>query len=460
MGKLTKILNNLNQIFEKEDILVDEASLETYSYDATPFAKGVKPIAVVFPKNPYQVQELVKFAQKEEIPLFPRGSGSGLTGGAIPITKGIVVSFEKMNKIHYIDDEELVALVDPGVITYDFQKELEKKGLMYPPDPSSYKYSSIGGNIAENAGGPRCVKYGVTKDYVLDLECVFPDGTLTNVGSKTIKWVSGYNLKDIIVGSEGTLALITKAYLKLLPLPESRETALFAFSNVEDAARTVFEIFKNRVIPSALEFLDEPSLVAIKNYVNLPYLENEKIKTILIVETDGYKESALKDMQRCISVAKLNNSTEIIFAQNEKEKELIWQARRSLSPAIMKLKPYKVNEDIVVPRKKLVETLKGVYEIAKEFNLLVVCFGHAGDGNIHVNFLYDKGEEERVEKAVDKLFKFVIKLGGAISGEHGIGIAKAKYLPLEVKDAYYKMKAIKQTLDPKNILNPGKIFVT
>ncbi len=459
MEKRVKILNTLKQIFDKEDILVDNASLETYSYDATPFLKGEKPLVVVFPRNEKQVQELVKFASKENIPLYPRGSGSGLTGGALPTKKGIVVSFEKMNKVHFIDEEELVALVEPGVITYNFQKEAEKKGLFYPPDPSSYKYSSIGGNIAENAGGPRCVKYGVTKDYVLDLECVFADGTLTNVGSKTIKWVSGYNLKDIIVGSEGTLALITKAYLKLIPLPETRKTALFAFEKVEDAAKTVFEIFKSRVIPSALEFLDEPSLEAIKNYVDLPYLKDEKIKTILIVETDGYEEGAKKDMEKCISVAKGNNAIDIIFAKNNEEAELIWKARRSLSPAIMKLKPYKVNEDIVVPRKKLVDALKGAYEIAKEFNLLVVCFGHAGDGNIHVNFLYEEGEEDKVEKAVEKLFKYVISLGGAISGEHGIGLTKAKFLPLEVKEAYYKMKDIKKALDPQNILNPGKIFL-
>jgi len=428
----------------------------SYAYDGTPTGyKGI-PDAVVFPETPEDVSKVLSFANRNKIPVYPRGAGSGLTGGAAPLEGGIVISTEKMNKILEIDEDNLAVLVEPGVITYELQKEVEKRGLFYPPDPSSYKYSTIGGNIAENAGGPRCVKYGVTKDYVMQLEVVFADGTISKVGSKAVKSVAGYNLKDLIVGSEGTLAFITKAYLKLIPAPEAVRTAMAIFPKVEQAARAVADMFKKKVIPTACEFLDKNSIVAVEEFakIGLPtYAEG-----LLIVEVDGYEAVVDELIERVISVCKEAGATEVKRAKTEKEREALWAARRAISPAIVRLKPKKINEDVVVPRSRIPELIAGVYEIAKKYELMVVNFGHAGDGNIHVNFMYEPHEEEKVERAVREVFELTLKLEGSISGEHGIGWMKKEFLPLEVGSALEKMKAVKKALDPNNILNPGKVF--
>ncbi len=428
----------------------------TYSFDATPTGAGTVPDAVVFPETTEEVAGVIKFANRERIPIYPRGAGSGLTGGSAPLGRGIVVSTEKMNRILEILEDDLAVLTQPGVVTYDLQREVEKLGLFYPPDPSSYRYSTIGGNIAENAGGPRCVKYGVTKDYVLELEVVFPDGTVSNVGSKAIKSVAGYNLKDLIVGSEGTLAFITKAYLKLIPKPESVRTAMAVFSSVEQAARSVSDMFRHRVIPTALEFLDRNSIVAVENFakIGLP----TEAEGLLVIEVDGYESVVDDEIRRAINVCRENGAVDIRVAADEEEREEIWMARRSVSPAIVQLKPKKINEDVVVPRSKIPELIKGVYAIADNYGLMVVNFGHAGDGNIHVNFMYEPEEEEKVKEAVREVFKLTLRLDGSVSGEHGIGWMKKEFLPLEVGKALDKMKAIKRALDPNNIMNPGKVF--
>ncbi|MEO2068342.1 MAG: FAD-linked oxidase C-terminal domain-containing protein [Desulfurobacteriaceae bacterium] len=428
----------------------------TYSYDGTPTGSKGIPDFVVFPENEKDVSKILSFANEERIPIYPRGAGSGLTGGADPFDGGIVISTEKMNRILEIDEDNLAVLTEPGVVTYNLQKEVEKRGLFYPPDPSSYKYSTIGGNIAENAGGPRCVKYGVTKDYVMQLEVVFADGTIANVGSKAVKSVAGYNLKDLIVGSEGTLAFITKAYLKLIPKPEAVRTAMAIFPKVEQAAQAVADMFKAKVIPTACEFMDKNSIVAVENYakIGLPtYAEG-----LLIIEVDGYESVVDELINRAIEVCKKAGAVEVKTAKTEKEREAIWHARRSLSPAIVRLKPKKINEDVVVPRSRIPDLIKNVYKIADKYNLMVVNFGHAGDGNIHVNFMYEPEEEERVEQAVREVFLLTLELEGSVSGEHGIGWMKKEFLPLEAKEALKVMKAIKKALDPNNILNPGKIF--
>ncbi len=453
---LKKYAKILREELGKEKIKDSLSWRLSYAYDGTPTGyKGV-PDAVIFPESTEDVAKVLAFANEEGISVYPRGAGSGLTGGAAPLEGGIVISTEKMNRIIEIDEDNLAVLTEPGVVTYELQKEVEKRGLFYPPDPSSYKYSTIGGNIAENAGGPRCVKYGVTKDYVMQLEVVFADGTVAKVGSKAVKSVAGYNLKDLIVGSEGTLAFITKAYLKLIPAPESVRTAMAVFPKVEQAAQAVADMFRNKVIPTACEFLDKNSIRAVENYarIGLPtYAEG-----LLVIEVDGYEAVVDELINRVIKVCREAGAEEIRKAASPEEREAIWMARRAVSPAIVQLKPKKINEDVVVPRSRIPELIKKVYEIAGKYNLMVVNFGHAGDGNIHVNFMYELSEEEKVEKAVREVFELTISLEGSISGEHGIGWMKKEFLPLEVGEALEKMKAVKRALDPNNILNPEKIF--
>ncbi len=456
MLKADKVSKYLSKLIGKDKVKDSTGWRLSYAYDGTPTGyKGV-PDVVVFPETPEDVSKILSFANEERIPVYPRGAGSGLTGGAAPLEGGIVISTEKMNRIIEIDEDNLAVLTEPGVVTYELQKEVEKRGLFYPPDPSSYKYSTIGGNIAENAGGPKCVKYGVTKDYVMQLEVVFADGTVTKVGSKAVKSVAGYNLKDLIVGSEGTLAFITKAYLKLIPSPEAVRTAMAVFPKVEQAAQAVADMFRNKVIPTACEFLDKNSIVAVENFakIGLPtYAEG-----LLVIEVDGYEAVVDELINRVIKVCKKAGAEEIRKATTPEEREAIWQARRAVSPAIVQLKPKKINEDVVVPRNRIPELIKKVYEIADKYNLMVVNFGHAGDGNIHVNFMYEPNEEEKVEKAVREVFELTLSLEGSISGEHGIGWMKKEFLPLEVGEALEKMKAVKRALDPNNILNPGKVF--
>ena len=454
--KISKAEKFLKEAIGKEKVKSSIDFRATYAYDGTPTGyKGI-PDLVVFPENEEDVSKILSFANEEKIPIYPRGAGSGLTGGAAPLNGGIVVSTEKMNRIIQIDEDNLAVLTEPGVVTYDLQKEVEKKGLFYPPDPSSYKYSTIGGNIAENAGGPRCVKYGVTKDYVMQLEVVFADGTIAKLGSKAVKSVAGYNLKDLIVGSEGTLAFITKAYLKLIPKPEDIRTAMAIFPKIEQAAQAVANMFKAKVIPTACEFLDKNSIVAVENYAKLglpPYAEG-----ILIIEVDGNAKIVDDLIEKVAEVCRKSGAEEIKVAKTPKEREYLWHARRSLSPAIVNLKPKKINEDVVVPRSRIPDLIKGVYKIASKYDLMVVNFGHAGDGNIHVNFMYEPEEEEKVEKAVREVFKLTLSLEGSVSGEHGIGWMKKEFLPWEVGEALEKMKAVKRALDPNNILNPGKVF--
>ncbi|WP_456435463.1 FAD-binding oxidoreductase [Thermovibrio ammonificans] len=446
----------LREVLGPEKVKDSQSWRLSYAYDGTPTGYRGVPDVVVFPETTEDVAKILAFASEEGIPVYPRGAGSGLTGGAAPLEGGIVVSTEKMNSIVEIDEDNLGVLVEPGVVTYDLQVEVEKRGLFYPPDPSSYKYSTIGGNIAENAGGPRCVKYGVTKDYVMQLEVVFADGTVAKVGSKAVKSVAGYNLKDLIVGSEGTLAFITKAYLKLIPKPEAVRTALAVFPKVEQAAQAVADMFKAKVIPTACEFLDKNSIVAVERYakIGLPtYAEG-----LLIIEVDGYEAVVDELISRAVEVCKAAGAEEIKTAATKQEREALWMARRAVSPAIVQLKPKKINEDVVVPRSRIPELIKNVYRIADKYNLMVVNFGHAGDGNIHVNFMYEPHEADRVEQAVREVFELTVALEGSISGEHGIGWMKKEFLPLEVGPALEKMKAVKRALDPKNILNPGKVF--
>ncbi len=453
-----KPVDKLVEVLGKKKVNISLVERKLYSYDATPIPlQRAMPSAVVFPESHEDVVRLVEVCYEEEVPIFPRGAGSGLTGGAVPtLEKGIVVSFERMNRFQ-VDVDNATAEVEPGVITAEFQEYVESLGLFYPPDPSSFKYSTIGGNIAENAGGPRCLKYGVTREYVLGLTAVIKEGKVIKTGNPVIKDVAGYDLTKLFVGSEGTLGLITSATLKLIPKPRARATALALFNRLEDVGRAVTKIFTSGIFPSALEFMDEDAIRAVEDFkpVGLP-----KVKALLLIEVDGSPSSVKEDISRVEELLR-SMGVEVRTASSKEEEEKLWSARKSLGPALGNLKSGKINEDIVIPRIYLSEAIPKFREIAKKYDLLMVIFGHIGDGNLHVNLLYDKAnreEEERAERAVDEVFELSLKYKGSITGEHGVGLTKKKFLKWQFGEAGYELlRGIKLLFDPKNLFNPGKV---
>ncbi len=451
-----KILKELIEIVSKKNVDAEKIDLLHYAYDAT--QNMYLPDFVVFPENTEQISHILKLCTEYRVPIVPRGAGTGFSGGSLPISGGICLSLEKMNKILEIDTENLVAHVEAGVINYDLREKTEKFGLFYPPDPSSYKYCTIGGNVAENAGGPRAVKYGVTKNYILGMQLVFPTGEIVTSGSKNVKDVAGYNLKDLMIGSEGTLAIITKLFLKLIPLPPYRSVLQATFSDMKEAAQTVSNIIADKVTPSALEFIDGPCIRAIEDYlhIGLP----KEAQAMLIIECDGMKESVEAELSLIEKVCAKNNAQHIKRAKDKKEEEILWKARRSMSPSLNRIRDGKLNEDVVVPRASLPQMIASIQEISKKYNLPIVNFGHAGDGNIHTNIMFKKGseEEEKAKGAMAKIFEMVIEMGGSISGEHGIGITKQDFLEKQLgKETIDIFKKIKKALDPHNLLNPHKM---
>ena len=452
------IVKQITHIVGKENVWEDQETRTCYSYDAT--NRRYLPELIVFPRTPQQISEILKLANQSHFPVIPRGAGTGFTGGTLPVEGGVVLVLTKMNKILRIDPENLLAIVEPGVVTYDLQQEVEKISLFYPPDPASLKTSTLGGNVAECAGGPRAVKYGVTKDYVLGLEAVLPTGEIISTGVQTVKSVVGYDLTKLLVGSEGTLGVITKIILRLLPLPKAKRTMLAIFSTIEAAAKTVSQIISSRIIPTTLEFMDNATIRCVEDYLHmgLPV----EAGALLIIEVDGAPEALQGEIEEIQKICQANQALETKVAKDNNEAEELWKARRAVSAAVVKLNPTKINEDVTVPRSKVAEILRQVEAIAKKHNLIIVNFGHAGDGNIHVNVLIDRrkpGEEDRAHVAVKEIFKAVLDLGGTLSGEHGIGITKAPYLTMELGDMGVEvMKRIKKSFDPNNVLNPGKIF--
>ena len=447
---LEAIVGRENLSFEAEDLLC-------YSFDAT--NRIIQPEGVIFPASTEEISEILTLACKESFPVTPRGAGSGITGGAVPVDGGIVLSTERLNRILKIDGENLMAIVEPGVITGDLQREVEAIGLFYPPDPSSLKFSTIGGNIGECAGGPRAVKYGVTRDYVMGLEVVLPTGEVVETGVKTVKGVVGYDLTRLMVGSEGTLGIVTKAVLRLVPKPESVKTLLAEFPTIEGASRGVASIIGAHIIPSTLELLDGETVRCVEENlkIGLP-----KVEGLLLIEVDGVSEAVDREGRTISKLCKEAGADKVRIAETGEEVAELWRARRTISPSLHKIKPNKTNEDVVVPRSRIVELLTGIGEIAERLDLKIANFGHAGDGNIHVNIMYDKsdeGETARMEQGVEELFKLTLSLEGTISGEHGVGTSKAPYLDMELsKTSINTMKRLKSALDPKGILNPGKIF--
>ncbi len=455
----TNTLNHLREIVGKNNFLDSDEDKLVYSYDGTPMLSH-KPEAIVLPETPEQISKIMKLANAENFSVVPRGSGTSLSGGAIATENSIILLMNKWNKIIEIDEENLVAWVQPGVKTHDFHNAVEEKGLFYPPDPGSQKICTIGGNVAENAGGLRGLKYGVTRDYVMGIEMVLPNGDIFINGGKNVKDVAGYNLRDLVVGSEGTLGIFTKILLKLIPKPKASKTILAYFDSMSDAAKSVSDIIANHIIPCTMEFLDSTTIKCVEDFakIGLPL----DIGALLLLETDGHPQQVIDEAEIMTRILKQNNATEVKIAQNEAEADKLKTARRAAFSALARVKPTTILEDATVPRSNLVALIEKVNELAKKYNLLVGNFGHAGDGNMHPTVLTDerdKEEIERVEKFFDELYDETIKLGGTITGEHGIGLAKKKYLSKLIESPALKMmQQIKRTIDPNNILNPDKIF--
>ena len=448
----------LEGVVGQENVALDPAALAVYAYDATRI-KGA-PEVVVRPGSEDEISKIMVYASRNEIPVVPRGAGSGLSGGAVAASGGIVLSFERMNNIISIDTENRIAVVQPGVVTGAFQKAVEEKGLFYPPDPGSLAYCTLGGNVAENAGGMRALKYGVTRDYVIGLRAVLTDGGMVRTGVRTAKGVVGYDLTRLLVGSEGTLAVITEITLKLVPKPEKVVTMTALFRDSREAGGAVAAVMASPFTPRCLEFMDSEALKAGAKLSGMPLPSDAG--GFLLVETDG---SAAESARQADAIRALleKHALEVKTARDADEAQALWKLRRSTSQALFTIAPDKINEDTVVPVSKVAEALEGFRRIGDNYGLKIVCFGHAGDGNIHVNVMTDKKDPDkkaRAEDAVREVFALVLELGGTISGEHGVGLTKAQYLGMELTEKEIEIhKRIKRTFDPQGIINPGKIFI-
>ncbi|WP_263833231.1 FAD-linked oxidase C-terminal domain-containing protein [Sulfurospirillum oryzae] len=442
-----------------DNVYDDKAHLIAYCYDAT--RTRYQPDAVLFPRDEQDVSTILKYCNEHHIIITPRGAGSGFTGGALPANGGIILAFEKhMNKILEIDMENMVAVVQPGVINMALQKAVEAQGLFYPPDPASEEYSTIGGNVSENAGGMRAAKYGITKDYVMALRAVLPNGEIIRAGKRTIKDVAGYNIAGIIIASEGTLACITEITLKLIAKPKMSQTAMGIFPSVDDAMNAVYKTMAAGVTPVAMEFLDNLSINAVEQKYNkgLP----KDAGAILITDVDGNTQDELTQQLDVIEKAFAENGCSgFKRAGSAEESKNLWFARRNASQCINIYGSKKLNEDITVPRSKLPALLKEIGKISEKYHVTVPCFGHTGDGNVHTNVMVDGSDPKQLEighHAIEEIFKATVALGGTLSGEHGIGLSKAPFMHLAFSDGEMELfRSIKKAFDPNNILNPSKM---
>ncbi len=463
--QLTKLKNNvieeLKKIAGSANILTEYEDRYCYAYDATAIGEELYlPDVVILPENKYQISEILKIANENSIPIITRGAGTNLVGGCVPLKGGIILHTSKMNKIINIDKNNLQCTAEPGVIVEKLQQEAEKQGLFYPPDPASLKVSTVGGSIAQSSGGPRGFKYGTTKDYVLALEAVLADGTIIKTGGKTIKNVTGYNLNQLITGSEGTLAIITEATLRLIPDPEERQVLLACFDSIDQAVKAVTGIISAKITPSTLDIMDKNTMQTIEKFhkTGLP----TDMDAVLVLEVDGFKESVGVQAEQVAGICREFGAENIRTSRNRQEADEIWFARRSAFGAVARLSPNVLTEDAVVPRNKIPDMVRNIRRIADKYNLTVCIMGHIGDGNIHPNFSLDlrnKDEAKRFEKAVEELFDAALSLGGTLSGEHGIGFSKSAFMHKALdKKNLELMKSIKNVFDPKGILNPDKVF--
>jgi glycolate oxidase len=456
---MTDIVAELREAIGAEKVLSSPVDLIAYSFDGT--FEQHRPDVVVLPETNEDVVAVVKVAAQHKVPIVPRGMSSGLAGGAIPFNGGIVLSLTRMNRILEVDEENMVAAVQAGVVTADLQAEVEKLGLFYPPDPSSNRQSTIGGNIACDAGGPHCLKYGVTGDYVMGLTVVLPDGRVLVTGGKSIKNVVGYDLTSLFVGSEGTLGIITQALLRLMAKPQCVRTALTEFPSLNDASRTVNAILSAGIVPATLELMDETATACIEEAMRLGLPLD--VEAMLIIETDGSdEEGVVREIEAAASICRENGAREVKVARDEAERITLWKARRSVSPSLARKAPNKLGEDITVPRSAIPEAIRRIKAISAEYGLPIVIFGHAGDGNLHPNILFNRRDPEqweKVEQIVSEVFQVALDLGGTLSGEHGVGTFKLPYIEQALGPTSVDVqRRVKQVLDPQNILNPGKVL--
>ena len=452
------LISRITDIVGPDNVTQRIEDLHCYSYDGS--GRSQLPELVVFPGDTGQISDIMKFASSHRIPVVPRGAGTGMTGGIVPVEGGIVMVMTKLDAIVEIDTDNQIGIVEPGVITAEFQSAVRKKGLFYPVDPASLKYCSIGGIAAECAGGPSAVKYGVTKDYIMGLEVVLANGDIITTGARTEKSVTGYDLTRLFVGSEGTLGIITKLIVRLLPIPAYKETFLLTSTSLRRTTEMVSEILNHNIKPCTLEYMDKTAIGVVSGFMNNP--PPDTTQALLIIEIDGEKSVVSEQAEMFKSLVDGQEEFTLRQASNQQEVEQIWQARRAISPSVHKLRPNKIGEDVAVPRSRIPELVEFIENLATELNIIILTFGHAGDGNIHVNIMFDRSVAEdvkRAEKAKDQLFKQTISLGGTLSGEHGIGLSKKPFMRYELNEATLGlMKRIKSLFDPNNILNPGKIF--
>jgi len=453
----TQTIQHLQQIVGKDNLTVTPEELLCYSFDGS--ALEFPPAAVVFPGSAQEISRIMQLANSALFPVVPRGAGTGMTGGSLAVKGGLVMATSRLNRILEIDTENHLAVAEPGVLTGDLKKAVNKYGLYYPPDPASYRFCTLGGNVAECAGGPSAVKYGVTRDYVLALEIVLPDGRILSTGERTAKGVVGYDLTRLFTGSEGTLGIITKITVRLLSQPQARQTLLLLFDNLRKATSLVGKILHSH-LPCTLEYMDRTAISIVSD--KFPFPLPEKTEALLLVELDGNKQSVSIQTEALMDSLTGEQLLFIQKAGNESEAEALWNARRAISPAAFKLRPHKLSEDVVVPRSRIPDLVAFAEDLVKDLGVVIFTFGHAGDGNIHVNIMIDKNNAAELERgmlAKKKIFEKTVQLGGTISGEHGIGITKAEFLSLEVDPVRLSvMRDLKKLFDPNNILNPGKIF--
>lgn len=440
-------------------MLTSEEDLIAYGYDAAWFERPA--FVVVRPENVEQVAEIHCLANRERVPITPRAMGSGLSGGAMPSANAIVLSVTRMNRIVEIDRLNRVAVVQAGVITADLQKAVEEQGLFYPPDPSSLRQSAIGGNIAENAGGARCLKYGVTGDYVTALQIVLPDGRVLRTGGKTVKNVTGYDLRSLFTGAEGTLGTITEATLRLLPKPKHMRTALAVFDSVEAAAHAVSAVMASSVTPAAMELLDVLTIECV-NELNATIFPPHADAALIFAADGNYEQAVRGDLESIASILQSHGATTVTIASTQGESDAIWNARRAVAPALARRRPNKLGEDVCVPVSAMPAMIRRIREIALAHDLLIPVFGHAGDGNLHPNILCDRRDSKevaRVREAAREIFEAAVALGGTLSGEHGIGVLKKQFMELDLgPQALDVMRRIKAAIDPHGLMNPGKVF--
>jgi glycolate oxidase len=452
----TQVKNQLIKIVGTDNYRDQPEEIACYAYDA--FVEESLPDAVIFPETTREVSEILKIASQHKIPITGRGAGTSLCGASVPVKHGIVLSFTKMDKIIEVNTKDRYITVQPGVVNADVQKALAPFGFFYPPDPSSMSVSTIGGNIAQNAGGPRCLKYGVTVDYVMGIEVVLASGEIARFGSKNVKDATGYRISSLFCGSEGTLGIITEAILKVVPTPETVKTLMVTFNDLDDTANAVTDIIGSGIIPAAMELMDNLSLNAIEDAYNLGL--DREAQGSLLIEIDGGKQACEKDMKHIIQKVKENNAVEVQEAATDLERENLWAARRAAYGVFAKLAPDIVTEDVTVPVSRVPLMIKKINEISSKYGLKTFVMAHAGDGNMHPMIPADRTNKEewkKVEAAFSEIFQAAAKIDGTLSGEHGIGLAKAAYLPLVMNNASIDfMKKIKRAVDPDLILNPGK----